>query len=104
MLFPPAVCAGTERRSLLSIERDCARVNRSLLSVDDAEYNSCANVEWQVNLVRRKAFFDDIRRIDTLGDWKEAAVSHTSREYTNPRHHSHVHYAGVVWVPIPASY
>ena len=35
------------RRRLGSGAQECARASRTILELDDGEYNSCANLEWQ---------------------------------------------------------
>ena len=42
------------RRRLGSGAQECARANRTILELNDEEYNSCANLEWQACAARGK--------------------------------------------------
>lgn len=44
--------AKTNRRQLGTGAQECARASRSILELDDGEYNSCMNLEWQVCAAR----------------------------------------------------
>ena len=44
--------APTSRRRLGSASTECARANRTMLEMDDDEYNSCRNLEWQTCAAR----------------------------------------------------
>ena len=48
---PPSNASNTSfesRRRLGSGAQECAKASRNILELDDGEYNSCANLEWQV--------------------------------------------------------